>query len=322
MFKNLFHKNNNKQNNGEKSHVVVLKQTRPGECGGTDATRDTRAPRTITSDEMIFFSAGSALGRSASASNEDREDAEPLWFVSAFAAPAGGNTFVLLETSRGYAMYGQKDTVWALVRGNIFPLLTEFVRAHDLARDNGYHSRTHGLPEDFGGSVDIRYADGENISFSDNQTPVLSPEEGREMAKLFRKILAGEKSTLPDAEALKTIRFEEVRDSGGFTQAALTIGADGCGVNEKQACYDGSRVFESAKPVDKETVDAIKKNIVDTGLLAWAELPDNGYQLNENKKLTFEFVDGSAVEVRSGRQVPDQLRSGFFNIELEMTTKH
>ena len=74
--------------------------------------------------------------------------------------------------------------------------------------------------------------------------------------------------------------------------------------------------------MEKETIDAIKKNIEDTGILAWADLPDNNYKPYSIKTLIFEFEGGNVVTVGDNKRVPGQIRDGFFNIDLEMTTKH
>ena len=46
-----------------------------------------------------------------------------------------------------------------------------------------------------------------------------------------------------------------------------------------------------------------------------------GYTGSE-KKLTFVFEDGGEITVPGDRMTPGRIHGGFFNIELEMTTKH
>ncbi len=41
--------------------VIVVRKPEPNACGGTTETRDTRAPKTIVSEEMILFDVTSAL---------------------------------------------------------------------------------------------------------------------------------------------------------------------------------------------------------------------------------------------------------------------
>ena len=302
--------------------ILILSKPGPVECGGTDATLDTRAPKVIESDQMTFFYATSALNYGDISSGDEKDRAEQIAYVSAFAAPAGKGCFLFLSTDEYFRRYGKDDRRWAFVKKDLMPALVSFVREQDLAKQNGYHSTTHGLPENFGGSVDIRYASGERISFSDNQGAILSVKTARALARLFREALRGEKVPLPPVSALREIRFEENRANGGFTHAALTILPDGTGSNRKSSHYDDPRVYESTKPVEKETIDAIRKNIEETGVLAWAELPANGYSSDHDKHMTFRFDDGTEITVRDDRLVPDPFRHGFFNIELDMATKH
>ena len=297
-----------------KGSVVVLKKTKPGMCGGTDATLDTKAPKRIDSGEMTLFQVESVL-------NGTPGDDDRIGFISAFAAPAGENTFVYLMTGEPFRR-GERRGSWALIKENIFPRLAALVNECDLAAKNGLHSTTHGLPENFGGSADIRYASGEAISFSNNQTPVISRAAGVKIAEFFQKAMSGEKAKLPDISALKAISYEENRRNGGFTRASLTLLPDGTATNEKRTKYDDPMVYESAGTVDAETVKAIKANIENTGLLAWEGLPANGYPFSNESSLEFVFENGRTIKVKGDRVTPAQLSNGFFNIQLEMTAKH
>ena len=294
--------------------IIILKSTRPLECGGTDAYQQKNAPKTIVSDEMTLFDVNSAFNTLAV------DVDERLDYVCAFATPCGGGTFIFFEKRMFYREVGGVRE-WALLKEDLFPKLTAFVREYDVARSNGYHSQTHGLPENFGGSVDIRYASGETISISDNQSPVLGYDAGVALAGIFEQALKGERAELPEASALKAIRYAEERADGGFTHATLTFDPDGAGVNAKSSRYDGPQVYESEKPVDAETVAAIRENIDRSGILAWASLPESDYEYGAEKTLTFIF-DGGEITVPGNKRLPFQISNGFFNIELEMTTKH
>lgn len=317
MFNFFKNKNDGKRDDG----IVILKQTRPNECGGTDATQDTKAPTNIKSDEMTLFDATSALGQNM-LSNADGDPFSDLCYLSAFAAPVENGTFMFLETASSRRRRGDIQTSWALVKENVFPSLVKLVNECDLAKNNGYHSTTHGLPENFGGSVYISYASGEKISFSNNQAPVLRIETAKKIAKLFDSLMNGEKVLLPSVDDIKAIKFLENRKDGGYTKATLTINEYGSAVNEKSMRFDDPKVYESTKNVSVETVDAIKKYIVNNGVLANAGLPSQKFSSSSEKSLTFIFKDGKEIFVKGGCVLPNQIRNGFFNIELEMTTKH
>ena len=286
--------------------LVVIHQSEPNAPGGNDTTIDTNAPREIGSRQMTLFDVTSQLPEGEGA----------LRYVSAFAVPSERGAFLFLETEDS-----QLHRAWALVAQDPFPRLAELTAALGLAQNNGWYSETHGLPMNFGGQIRVDYAGGETIRISDNQSPVLDRQAGEQIAALFGELMAGEQVALPKPEDLTGIRFEEVREGGDFTRAELTLLPDGTAVNQKTSKY-GDSVYESEKPVEAETVNALRENLNATGLLAWSGLPDNGFRLDGEKKLTFLFSDGSQVEVENDRLLPGQLSMGFFNVELEMSTKH
>ena len=301
----------------KKNGIKVLKQTKPNTCGGTDATLDTNAPTEIKSKEMILFDVFSAL-------NPPRElwqsRDEVLGFVAAFAAKTAGGTFMFLDKRDGYKR--ESKSGWAIVKEDVMPCLCELVRECDIAKNNGFHSKTHGLPENFGGDIDVRYEGGENISISDNQSPVLRYETGVKIAELFDDKMKGEKVKLPDVSSLMSIVFEEKRKNGGYTHATLSFNEDGTGTNVKACRYDDPTVFESTKPVEAEIIEKIKETITKSGILGWSCLPESSYSFISDKYLTFIFKDADSITVKGNKITPDRLHGGFFNIELEMTTKH
>ncbi len=304
----------------KKKHIKILRQPEKNACGGTTATQDLDAPKTIRSEEMTLFDVSTALGHNFTP-NRPREE-EEIHRFSAFAARCGEGVFLFLETETFPRRQGSKDRGWTYVREDRFPELTALVREYDLAAKNGFHSTTHGLPENFGGSVEIGFSSGEEISFSNNQTPVLSREAALKIIELFRTWMKGEKIPLPAVSSLTAIRYEENRKGGGYTRAEMTIQPDGSGINEKKARYDGPTVYESRKPVEAQTVQSFRDNIEATGILAWPDLPESGYDFIGDKKLTFVFGEGNEISVSNKKIVPDPIRNGFFNIELEITTKH
>ncbi len=310
----IFKKKDKKKDDG----VVVLRKTEPGMCGGTDATQDTRAPKVIESRDLIFFDVSTRLD---GYSRRREGDKEALDYISAFAASAGDGTFLYLAKEED-ARRGPVVSSWALIEDNVLPALADLVAECDLAKNNGFHSTTHGLPENFGGSVYVKYASGEKISFSNNQSVMVPYETGKKIVGFFEAAMKKEKVKLPDIEDLTAIRFEENRKNGGYTKAELTLCGDGTAINKKESRYDSPTVYESEKPVDAETVRKIKKNVADNGVTAWEKLPDSEYRPLADKKLTFVFRGGEEITVSGGKQVPYELNGGFFNVELEMTTKH
>ena len=296
--------------------IIVVHKPDPLACGGTYATQRKNAPTEIASQDMTMFMADSSFTVMVVDINEGEQRIDRL---SAYAAHANGGTFLYLYKG---VRYEKRPASVALIKADIMPELVRVVNEQKMATGNGYHSNTAGLPENFGGSVDIRYASGEQISYSNNQCPIFSYETGQKIIEVFERAMQGERVALPDVADLVKIEFDEQRKNGGFTKAELTINADGTGVNKKQSRYEDPKVFESEKPVEAESIEAIKQSITGCGILAWNGLPESGYTPLSSKKLTFFFKDGSEVTVPDGLMLPFGISGGFFNIELEMTTKH
>lgn len=314
-----------KQKNTEKTkdspnNIVVIKKSDPKSCGGTDATQDVNAPKTINSDEIVFFSVTSALHPDRQA-NSITESISP-GYVSAFAVPAKNGTFMFLETGRSFSCRDKRDFSWTLVKENPLTELAQLVKAHNLAKNNGFHSRTHGLPENFGGSVEIIYADGEEISFSNNQVPIISRDAGAEIAEFFTAKMSGEKAFLPNTDTLAGILFYEERGSEGSVKSDLSILSDGSGIIKKVSRYSDGEEYINEIAVDKTRVDAIKKIISDNGMFAWQGICDIKHHIKENKTITFVFSDGEEISVNDHRSLPERIAVAFFNIELEIAVKH
>ena len=290
--------------------IRVIHRSDPGCCGGTDSYVDESLPKEIVSERIVYFKAHSALGWAVT-DREKRFDR-----ISAFAAPASEGTFIFLET---FASSGSR-TDFAVIKGDILPKLAGLVREWGLAGRNGFHSYTNGLPEDFGGSIEIAYDSGERISISDNQAPVLIYDTAERIAGSFSEALAGERVEAPEASEVKEIRFNEERENGGFTEAVLTFLPDGTAINRKRRRFDDPTVYESSKPLPAEEAEKLRRGIDTSGILLWSGLPDNGYSLRDNKRLTFLLEGGREIAVKSGRLLPESLSGGFFNIELQMTT--
>ena len=295
--------------------IKIIKQTEPGMCGGTDATLDTNAPKEIKSADMTIFKATSNM--SCIVGGDVLENEGPIGYVSAYAARSGRGTFLYLETTDGNMRYEKKNCKWAYVKADIMPELVKMVNECGLAKSNGYHSETHGLPENFGGNVDIRYASGEKISFSDNQCPIFSIKTAQMIRKVFNEAMAGEKVELPDVKDLRKINYLEERKSG-YTKATLTFREDGTIENDREAKYD-DKVYNTKKELGTEVAELIKNNIVNCGMLAWGGLPESGYSSGRDCYLTFVFEDGTEIKIDDKRDLNYGISSAFFNISLEIT---
>ncbi len=289
----------------------------PPQCGGTTSSRDRSAPTVIRSRDMTLFDVTSVLPIPAERCGKEEA---VVGYVSAYAIPAEGGTFLLLEKRGLRREPNDCAYAWRLIRESLFPSLADLVIECDLAHGNGRHSETHGLPENFGGDIDIRYSSGEYISVSDNQSPVLSYKAGQRIAELFKSALTKEKRPLPDLSFLETVHFHEKRDNGGFSKATLSIHPDGTGVLTRSDRYDSQTIYDSKRNMDIYEIKVIKNKMTQYGVLAWESLPERDYRFGGEKTLTFGFSDGRERVISGNCMLPRQLWNGFFEIERCLNT--
>lgn len=304
------------KNSSPDDGIEILSRPEPMTCGGTDAYRDTRAPKEIQSQDMILFDVSCSLKTIV---EPEGTKGECIDYLAAFAMPVASGTLVSLETSRRFE---SPVFEWALLKESLFPNLTALVREHGLAAQNGFHSNTHGLPENFGGHVLIRFAGGEKISFSDNQSPILSPAVVRAIAAVFRTAMRGERVKLPAVDSIEAIRFAEERRDGEYTRAELTIHPDGTGTNRTSNRYEDGIQFENEKPVNADTVSAILQTVSTCGMFAWEGLPVETDFIGRTRSITLVLSDGREITVPDAQSRLPHLGSGFFTIELELTVKN
>ena len=296
------------------------KKTDPHMCGGTEEGYYKKASSIIVSDDMVLFDVSSVL-------SEPRDTEDPrqkkTGYLAFFAVKAGDGTFVYKVTGSGThpSKYDNCKIEWALTKEDAFPALAALTRELELSRDNGHYTFTHGLPQDFGGLIDVKYADGEQIKISSNQNPVISREAAFEIERLFDRLLRGEKADLPDPSDIVLIRFDEVKENGALTHAEISANSDGTCAIKRINRFSAQEVYESELTVSGEVLENIKKNAEKCGILAWSALPKYELPWKENKKLTFVFKDGKETAVYSDRILPEYVRGEFFAAEIELTTK-
>ena len=146
----------------------------------TDAT-DPNAPKTVESKEITGFHCRFSLV-SASDPGALGNKIYTLDAVLENGAVTGSYT-----VSRYDAV---KRSVSAADGPGFMAELQALVERHDLARYNGRYYNVSGLPREFGSSLDVRYASGESIRASNNQSCFLSMEEMADLAELFERYTA------------------------------------------------------------------------------------------------------------------------------------
>lgn len=287
-------------------------------CGGTKRYTDFDAPKEIVSEAQTYFYASTSLKGVVSLSGSEEN---PVTFLSAFASPVKRGTLIAFSVLRGYS-YGntQKAKTIAVLKDDLMKPLALLTKTLGLAKRNGRFSTTYGLPENFGGSVDIRYESGETIGFADNQSPILSPMEVNAITAFFEDALKGEKADVPDFSEVTAIAFTEKRNDGGFTDAKLMRKPDGSFRLMTRAKYGDPTIYESEKDLGSESADKIRTAFEVSKIAAWEGLPKQKSALSLSEKaLAFELKNGETIVIPDGLLLPPDFPQGFFPIELEMT---
>lgn len=314
---------NDPKNNADTlpEELVILSRPEPMECGGTTASQLKNAPTEIQSTEMLLFSVRCSFYTVCR--NEPMPDAPDHLY--AYAAKCAKGTLVYFDARTRYALKPEEMPQKALLKEDLMPALAELTKELNLASRNGFHSFTHGLPQDFGGAIDIVYASGETIRTSDNQSPIISLQADAAIANFFRKALKGETIPGPKSADLQAVSYFDDHGDGGFNRATLTIQSDGTGALKKSSCYsfdqDPGKIYHSEKNFEKESVDEVLRIFDQCLFHAWEGLPEKSYK-SHYKTLHFTMKDGSEFTVDDDRELPGALGGGLFKISLEINTKH
>ncbi len=192
----------------------------PPVCGGSDDWRDKNAPAQIDSKDIVLFQV----------ENSFTTFAEPpdFSFIHAFVMPlenkkvlAGlyvrANPWRRARPERNHPRKGQDELDGDYIRAAVVPSavfaeLQKVVEEYNFIKDNGRHHYTHGLPENFGGSITVKYQTGEHIFFEDNQSPIMDPRAGEAIVRVLRGYLdAPKKAKVLSPEELAEL-FKSVED--------------------------------------------------------------------------------------------------------------
>ena len=255
----------------------------PPICGGTTRSTDQKAPKEILSKDLVFFSVGSTDERFTARYEQGA--------VSVYAAKTTKGIYAaILGIETRYKFFAPDC--------NLMARLDALTRQQKLILDNGHHSFTHGLPADFGGAVNIRYASGEYISKSDNQSPVITNAANLAIKKLFEEAFKSyPEAPLPDPASIQAIEYHE---SGPFAEHFLRMEKTAeCAVLRSDDAYDGgkSKYHKDAQAplsaFDRIEADALTFRVFGQGGLTQYH-PSND---SDKRFLTYEFADGTRLDV-------------------------
>ena len=274
-----FHKNSNSPVSESPGKSNLRDEPPIPICGGTRHSQDTDAPTEIHSHDLVFFKAGTEGGRMGMQSR-------------VYAAKAEKGTYIVIA---------EEEPRFALLSPDcdFLSRLDALVRAQNLIQDNGYHSHTAGLPADFGGSLFIRYASGEFISKSDNQSPIITQKADQAIHKIFMDAITScPKAELPDPSLIRKVEY---REQGNERHSLLTFTLE----EETAKLYSENQYSSSGTIYKKEAqvsasafdriIDDVKKYCL-FGLGGVEQYHASSYQSSE-QALTYELSDGSKIVV-------------------------
>lgn len=143
--------------------------------GGVRHRVDTNAPKSIVSTEIVAFSC------KFSALNYSIRDFGLAGRIFTLQADKNGGSY---EERTREKVHEKKEFS---TTPEFFAALQQIVALYDFAQHNGQFYTVSGLPPDFGAVLEVRYASGESISASDNQSCFLSMEAMEALAALFQQ---------------------------------------------------------------------------------------------------------------------------------------
>ena len=191
----------------------------------------------IASGEVISFEYS---GRGTDRSAPRRQGFPPHpgsdFMVSAKRLPSGslavessGGNYAARDNSAFRLKYETED------RG-FMAELAELVRRHRIGRGNGRVVHVNGLPAGLGDTISVRYAGGERIYKSSNQTMTIAPEAADEIYDAFRRLAERSGRGFTTAQSTETIYDDPTPD---FLQGAWRGKHFG---RECRAVFSGRRI--------------------------------------------------------------------------------
>ena len=288
--------------------VFKKNEDRPGMvsqavCGGTDHSHDENAPQEIHSTDLLLFKIRTGNG-----------------LPSRYPSEIQANVYAA-KTEQGIYLYAlESESRYALLDADcdFLSRLDVLTKEQNLIEDNGRHSFTHGLPEDFGGAVDVRYASGEYISKSCNQSPVITIPADKAVRELFS--LAFEKyprAPLPDASEILAV---EHREDSKFSHTLIRLESTqtGARIYDKAKYATSDTVCQHEKALDAQAFDRIRedaKKYCALGLVGLEKYHPNVAGLGTSS-LTYELAGGARISITQIYGIPSGAEKLVFETKL------
>lgn len=279
----------------------------PEMCGGSVENRVAGLSETIKSDEIV------SLGISCNFSIVIGEF--KYRYVSLYAVRMKDDkTYIFFTLDRN------NESVYAITDFNILEKLQLLVREYNLSRNNGYSHYVNGLPDNFGGTININYASGERIYRSDNQSSVISPEATDKMAELFIEA-ASDRYCSANAVKGKLVDFDyNEYNSATDSRSVYHLKKDGNEYilyRENRYPKFSENVYTKEVRVGRQVIEklegAFKRQWLNGFERFVAETDPKAF---ESIVLTYVFDDGSRYTVNSDLKLPFYMSNLCFDIHM------
>lgn len=258
-------------------------------AAGGRVTKGSNSPKKIVSDRMVHFEVECKF---TNQSNDKK-----YTYIYGYASMVEEGALIGLA----YRKEGESFSVpisfskLELVSKDIFAELNQSVLRHDFASNNGYAHFQYGSPENYGGEVNIRYASGEEIRFSDNQNSVISMEAGFEIVEILRKYMQTRYAENEYAGDIVALTYRDEIDQNNYTLYHL----------EKNRFVSESKFGRLRKrdikvyPLNEDMLHPFRILAKESSILNWQGMRQPKYANNgeRNRQMIFTMQDGSEIMI-------------------------
>lgn len=297
--------------NASVSRGSVMNEQMPGDdasstmiTGGSD-TKYLDLPKAIQSEEIVHFSVDCNFAYS---SNEKK-----YTYVYGYATKVEGGALVGLSYRKDGEQNEAEYTKLKLVGNEVFSDLQKLVKKHNFASNNGYTHFTSGLPENFGGSVNINYASGEQIIVSDNQSIVISLDAGEEMVGILQKYMDAAYDSPNYAGDIVAVSYKEQTGKDIYTQYYL----DGTRFLYESKLGKNQKVYKKEYALPQDMLYKIRDIANTNSLLDWSGMRQSEQNTVDpvSRQLVFSMRNGNEIMVTDSSFAPMISNGATFAIQ-------
>lgn len=221
-------------------------------CGGTTDTTDYDAPKEIKSNTLVSLSVGFY--------HEDKYDRGKGRYYTFYLEPDESGKLYLRED------YSADTQDKFEVDQSVLDGVQAIIKKYDLAKTNGIHKVTAGLPPEFDTCyLEAKYDSGEYISFSENSNP--SGDWTGELVDYFAEVMADkgdDKYVTPKITGVITrFCFEYKEDNLYYSYDSIEVPKEGVNKSVEDIATNGYDESEAVKMLYRDIYDENTESMVE-----------------------------------------------------------